>query len=498
MLPVALASTVLVSVIAAGPAEGFAVDSLEWIDAATRAGDSLYVTTDTGLYEVERGAEAPRRISPVMEGTLVAATALTDPPTVATARATLGPIRVVGPGGERALELPDGAQLSSLVVEGDGSVLALDVDADVVWRWTVADPEPRALAGESVAVLLPGPRGEIWRLSDDGRRSRLDAEGWAPWSEPPPELGDEDRVSLAWWSQGTGRLWMTTSRELLALRPDGAVVERHELALSPRFLDGRSTATGDVVMVGDWLGSMEIVGGGRAHYLEGEPWNPSAMILDLERREVLVAERRRFGRVSIAEAFEDPDDPSSSVREHRPRRGLDVDVLPWLFVGMGPRWDLSPSDRVRYHLDAELGALLIFEERRAEHLLLLPALGYALDRSDPSQHAFTAGLGVGGFWPTGGFAVRPTLLAGGSRSGPSVGLRSGLLGYIGAGLVSVEVSHQVRWIGPRPAHSIVLSFGTNLAAALLVGTVVALKNGAPRRRAKRRSRWRRRFGRRFR
>lgn len=149
--------------------------------------------------------------------------------------------------------------------------------------------------------------------------------------------------------------------------------------------------------------------------------------------------------------------------------------LPWLGTFMGPRWDVTPRDRVRYRLDVELGALGVFKETApAKRLTLLPTVGYGLDQHGserPADHLLLAGLGLG-WGMAGGVAVRPRVVYGGNLEGAGVGMRMGVMGFVAGGAVTLELSHQVLWFDGQPRHSLGLHAGVNVGGVVYLVTLI--------------------------
>jgi hypothetical protein len=452
----------------------FPIESLPKVEGLRRAGDdSLVVATEHGVYELARGTGEPRQRVQHVEGDVVDARGAGDALELAVTGRYHGAIFHEGAGGAWQVERPVGAEIDDLALAGDGSIFALDREHDTVWAWTGPSTEPRALVDASIVAMFVDAEGQVWLVGDEGA---LLTEEQGRWVTRAPSLGriePSDSIEHVWSSPQTGLVWMVSSTpEVVARRLDGTVVVRHPIPAVAGHVDGDNIGQGDVLAIRTVDNRLLVVGEGRVYETKHYEMFMEGMVLDLEDRAVYITAWDRMERRSIADAFEDRDRrdrEAGSVRGRRARKpGAKLMWLPWLAVPMGPRWEVSPADRVRYRLDVELGALAAFKGP-AKGLMLLPTVGYGLERGRPTDHLVVAGVGLGWFDPIGGVAVRPRVVYGGNLDRTVLGVRTGVMGFLAGGLLTLEVNHQVTWAeqGQGPRQSVGLEVGLNVLMLLL-------------------------------
>lgn len=142
---------------------------------------------------------------------------------------------------------------------------------------------------------------------------------------------------------------------------------------------------------------------------------------------------------------------------------------PTLRIRMAPAVHLTTSPpverRVDFALDLAVGVPIFISPSGSGDLLdrvvvIYPELGYAFQNL--SQHLFTGGAYVG-FGPGmvfGSYGAR--FLAGQEQNTRAIGLRHGLGLHLFVDVLSLELQHQVLWLGGQSRHDLVVWLGVNL------------------------------------
>ncbi len=162
--------------------------------------------------------------------------------------------------------------------------------------------------------------------------------------------------------------------------------------------------------------------------------------------------------------------------------------LPTVEAAIGPTWAVSSSGKVGLAVDVTVGAVvglpgrgqrpLSRDDRYLKAALWLqPEFGYSYEHGNAAEpqasgHLGSLGLGVAYgnlLFLSGAYTPRLVLGSLGGESGGAlaVGLRHGVSGHFLGRLFSVELSHQMLWVGGELRHELRLLCGLN-AGALLV------------------------------
>lgn len=346
-----------------------------------------------------------------------------------------------------------------------------------------APPRP----GLTLTALTAGPAGTFYMVDERGdvlefRHGRYRVHRFpALWT--PPAKG-QSGLGL-WYSTARGRLWLATDRRLVELdltRGARRVVripfseKKTADPLRAQSLRGIHGAGADFL----WLEAEKrvYVFDGRRFY-SFYPEQPELMLrsyadellfgtaLDPAQATLFVGQNRGIQ----ARLLETPvlgTGPGEPLEERLERL-----PLPFINLGMGPRWSLSGSGGgAAFALDLAFGLNLQWRKDRemtTAGLWISPQLGYSYEQD---ANLFVLGLGAGYGSNLAALVYTPRLVTGVIAGERRVGFRQGLSGRFFYDLVSLELAHQVTPLGGPPQHDVRLMFYLNPGVAA-VGAIGA-------------------------
>lgn len=351
-----------------------------------------------------------------------------------------------------ALLLPDGTVLAA----ADKHAL-MERLPDGSWQ---RHPYPEALGEQVVAVVGAGGEAfvvgtgpvphRVVRDSGPGARFRLE-----PLSVHLVDRFDEPMAPRsAWYSAGTGTLWVASWATLAAIHNVGGAaggaprVDTLTAPFAAQRLTGVSEGGEDLVL----LSSNKVVGllHGRDKLVATLPRvqrGPHPFVrdacLDLRRKRVLMTANFSKTLVQpVASVLEDRPGKIPKVKGKRPEPPSDVRSTWSLSVGFGPMWDLSDQvEGAQLAVDLRVYPRLTFG-REKMGWYLLPWVGYGYEAGAFEGHHAQLGVGGGYFEGAWGLGAR---LSGtlGARAGDLVGgVREGLVFETLYGVLQIEGAHQ--------------------------------------------------------